>query len=108
MQQLKMLTYRHQRQLANQSKRDSCWWWSLSRHPDHSTTIWNITRKEDEPTQHLVCMLRLMTSHTKNYGEVYHFHKELPKREGWNRQVLADVSEEEGMDWDFILANTRA
>lgn len=61
-----------------------------------------------DPTQHVVCISRLMTSHIKNYGKAHHFHKELPKREGWQGQVLADVSKAEGMDWDFMVANTCA
>lgn len=109
MQQPKMLTYRQQRQLANQSKRrDSYGWWALSRHPDHSTTIWNITRKEDGP--HPTFSLHAETDDI-THQELWKglsLSQEFPKREMWHRQVLADVSEAEGMDWAFIVANTCA
>lgn len=103
-----MLTYRQQSQLAKQSKaREETP--AAGGHCSDTLIIalllGILQEKKITPTQHLVCMPRLMASHTKNYGKAYHFQKKLPKREGWHWQVLADVSKAEGMDWDCIVAN---
>lgn len=48
-QQLKIIAHLQAAELINKpkQKKDPCLWWSLARHPAHSTKVLNIPRKED-------------------------------------------------------------